>query len=255
MAMTSDRAEIRAVLERDRPWSVYALGDLDPGMFEDCEWHVAREALVLLYRGFGVPVLFATGEADAVPELLAESGEGGPMYLSVRPEVLDALRSTHRIDDEEAMWRMVLGPATLDTETSDDVRRLGAEDLPALLRLHEDGAAEGEKPEFFAESMLSTGAYVGMSEGDDLIASAGTHLVSVAESVAAIGNVYVRRDRRGQGLGTTATTAVARTLVEMGIRTIALNVAQTNAVAIRAYERVGFRKYCEFYEGVAVAAV
>ncbi|HJN18012.1 MAG TPA: GNAT family N-acetyltransferase [Armatimonadota bacterium] len=65
----------------------------------------------------------------------------------------------------------------------------------------------------------------------------------------------MRRDRRGQGLGTTATTAVARTLVEMGIRTIALNVAQTNAVAIRAYERVGFRKYCEFYEGVAVAAV
>jgi predicted GNAT family acetyltransferase len=37
----------------------------------------------------------------------------------------------------------------------------------------------------------------------------------------------------------------------MKLRTIALNVSQRNAAAIRVYEQVGFARYCGFYEGVA----
>jgi hypothetical protein len=37
----TDRAEIRSPLERDRIWAAYALGDLDDGMFEQCEWYAA----------------------------------------------------------------------------------------------------------------------------------------------------------------------------------------------------------------------
>ena len=82
-----------------------------------------------------------------------------------------------------------------------------------------------------------------------LIAAAGTHLVSREEGAAAIGNVYVRRDRRGGGLGRAVTAAVLHGLA--GIETIGLNVRADNEAAIRLYESLGFVKHCEFREALA----
>jgi predicted GNAT family acetyltransferase len=81
--------------------------------------------------------------------------------------------------------------------------------------------------------------------------AAGTHLVAEAEGVAAVGNVYTRRDRRGRGLAGRLVGAVAAELLRRGVRTVALNVARDNAPAIRVYERVGFVYYCDFVEGLA----
>ena len=48
--ITTDKDRIRAILSRDRPWTVYALGDLDARHFDRCTWHVAEDdsAIVLL---------------------------------------------------------------------------------------------------------------------------------------------------------------------------------------------------------------
>jgi predicted GNAT family acetyltransferase len=99
--------------------------------------------------------------------------------------------------------------------------------------------------------MLEQGVFYGIGEGADLVAVAGTHLVSGPESVGAVGNVYTRRDRRGRGLAGRATSAVTAELIRRGLRTIALNVNQANAAAIEVYERLGYVKYCPFYEGLA----
>ena len=69
------------------------------------------------------------------------------------------------------------------------------------------------------------------------------------EGAAAIGNVYVRRDRRGRGLGRVVTAAVLTGLA--GIETIGLNVRADNSAALRVYESLGFARHCEFYEGLA----
>ena len=42
MPRLHDRDPIRAILNRDRPWAVYALGDLDPEHFVHTRWHVAE---------------------------------------------------------------------------------------------------------------------------------------------------------------------------------------------------------------------
>jgi hypothetical protein len=73
----------------------------------------------------------------------------------------------------------------------------------------------------------------------------------IAACLAAIGNVYTRRDRRGLGFGTQVTAAVTAALLRLRLRTVALNVEQNNDTAIRIYERLGFRRYCEYREGVA----
>ena len=82
---------------------------------------------------------------------------------------------------------------------------------------------------------------------------AGAHSVERAtdaeEGAAAVGNVYVRRDRRGRGLGRLVTTAVLDALA--GVETIGLNVRADNDAALRLYESLGFARHCEFYEALA----
>ena len=76
--------------------------------------------------------------------------------------------------------------------------------------------------------------------------------MSRATRVGALGNVCTRRDRRRQGLALEVASAVTAQLVAMGITTIVLNIVATNTPARRVYERIGFRDYCEFYQGAAV---
>ena len=254
MPPLTDRPAIRALLETDRPWSVYPLGDLAPERFGHCTWLAApgpEPALLLVYRAFTPPVLFALGRPAAVAGLLDELAAESALFLHVRPEILPLLKASFRIRGDRTMWRLVLDPTRFRPIPTTAAVRLGPADLPALRRLFADGEPAGEAPEFFAPSMLDDGAYFGACEGEDLIAAAGTHLVEPGEGVAAVGNVYTRRDRRGRGLATRLTGAVTAELLSRGLRTIALNVQEDNA-ALGVYERLGFVRYCPFVEGLAV---
>jgi RimJ/RimL family protein N-acetyltransferase len=253
---TTDLAAIRAALEADRPWAAYALGDLTPRHFARGQWHLAEgpaPGLVLLYRGsFASPVLFALGEPAAVGPLLDELGDEPEMHLHVRPEVRDLFARRYRILHEATMWRMVLGRDPRLPTPPPEIVRLGPSDLPALRELYADGEPAGEAPDFFDPAMLDDGAYFGVREGDRLIAAAGTHLVTPEESIAAAGNVYTRRDRRGRGLATFCTGAVTAEVLRRGVRTIVLSVNRENPAAARVYERLGFARYCTFREGLAI---
>jgi ribosomal protein S18 acetylase RimI-like enzyme len=254
MPEVNDRAAIRAILQTDPCWNLYALGDLAPGYFEHSSWlaaHSGRPALVLLYRAVTPPVLFATGEPDAVATLLDEVAEPA-VYLHVRPRVAEMIAARRRSIDPRPMWRMVLETSEFRPESRIAAERLGSADASAIERLYADGADSGEAPDFFFPPMVDNGVFYGVREDGELVAVAGTHLAVPAEGVGAIGNVYTRRDRRGRGLAGALTSAVACNLLRMGVQTIGLNVTQRNAAAIRVYERLGFHRYCEFIEGPAI---
>lgn len=244
---------MRRVLCSDPGWCVYALGDLDPRRFIHCEWRVNDDdsAVVLLYGEFGEPVLFALGDPGAVLALLEEAPVSGAVHLQVRPELVEALAARWTIHQKKPALRMVLA-GLRECDTARAVR-LGPSDLQAILRLYGDGAAAGEEPDFFFPAMVTEGVFFGVPEGGELVAVAGTHLVAWCERVAAIGNVYTRRDRRRRGLAGMLTAAVAGELQRAGIETIALNVYEGNGAAIRVYERLGFQRHCRFYEGSVTA--
>lgn len=249
-----DPARIRALLESDRPWAAYALADLEPRFREYCQW-LAREdsppALVLLYRRADPPVIFALGTARRLTPLVEEIEEPA-LILHVRPEALPAIENRFRVEELRPQWRMILEPDDLRPVPSGDVARLGPGDVEAIRALYADGEPRGEAPDFFDASMVEQGVFQGVREGAHLVAVAGTHVVSPAESVCAIGNVYVRRDRRGCGLAARVTSAVAAEALARGLRTVALNVSQQNRAALRVYESLGFRLYCPFVAGRAV---
>jgi ribosomal protein S18 acetylase RimI-like enzyme len=251
-------SHIRAILSTDRSWAVYALGDLAPGFYEHTTWIAAEDgtALLMLYRAFGTPVLFALGAREQVAGLLYELQGETDLYLSIRPAILPSIKVSFQVSGETPMWRMILNPSRFRPVSSPAVR-LGAADLPALQRLHSGGNAGGQPPDdapdFFSASMVTQGVYYGIFGDDDsLVAAAGTHLVVPAEGVAAVGNVYTLLSHRGRGLATLATSAVLSELAARPeLKVIALNVRQDNAAALSVYERLGFERYCAFYEGRA----
>jgi GNAT superfamily N-acetyltransferase len=242
---------VKTILETDRQWAVYALGDLAPGFREHSEWYAQEGALLLLYRAFETPVLFTLGPPERLAPLLDEISAERELYLSIRPEILPLVKARWNVKDETPMWRMALDATRFQPLSSEGVTRLSPADLPALEALYADGQIAGEAPDFFNPPMLEQGVFFGVFENGALIATAGTHLVSPDLSVGAVGNVYTRRDRRGRGLAARVTSTVTAELLQRQLRTIALNVNQRNIPAQRVYGRLGYERYCAFYEGVA----
>jgi RimJ/RimL family protein N-acetyltransferase len=243
--LLTDRDAIRVLLQRDPRWCVYALGDLTPRMFAKCQWFAPDLTLVL--RDYGTSILFAHG-TGSIREALEHVS--WPVHLQVQQDALDEVARYAAVTGIKHMQRMCwehrdrLGP--LDAAPQ---RRLTADDVAALRRLYADGETAGEAPDFFYDSMVTDGVFVGVFEDRELVAVAGTHLVSRDEGVAAIGNVYTRRDRRSRGYSRLAMSAVLNEIRDL--RTIGLNVRAGNAAAIRVYASLGFVTHCDFREALA----
>jgi ribosomal protein S18 acetylase RimI-like enzyme len=254
MPQVTDANVIRSILELDRPWTVYALADLEPDAFRHTKWFAsvrAESALVLVYRAFDIPIVLSAGEPEDLRPLVREACQtlaaADEIYGVVRCAVLPLLAERYVLQPR-LMSRMVLARERFQPMNDRSISRLGALDLPALGRLYANGEKLGESPEFFIPSMLESGVYMGVQNGSELLAAAGTHVVAQGSGVAAIGNIYTRRDCRRHGLGIRVTSAVIAQLVEMNLRTIVLNVRQSNKRAARLYKKLGFEHYCDYYE-------
>jgi len=246
---------IRRLLRADPHWAVYALADLAPGHFEHCSWLTPggkSSALALLYSAFDTPIFWALGQPGELRLQAAEIFRSPALILQIRPEFLPLIQAHYSTVETHPMWRMALEPREFrPLPPSPGDRRLTAPDIDALQALYDDGHAAGQGPDFFYPAMLESGVFHGAFRGGEMIAVAGTHIVSSGESVAAIGNVYTRRDSRRLGHAARLTSAVSRDLLDSGIRTVALSVRQSNPAAISVYVRLGFRHHCEFLEGKA----
>lgn len=244
----TERADILPWLERDRRWAIYALGDLEPGMFEQCEWYAACDSLVLLFKGLGFVPLVTIGGSEGIAAVLEQAVELPRVYLNQRLEHLDAVLRFYACETPHAMQRMVLEdfrPARVPEGAQ--CLRLGMERLDDARALYEaSGAGDA-----FAPYQLETGYFCGIEREGQLVSIAGVHLASRTYGVGPVGNVGTLPEFRGRGYGAAVTSAVVEALLADGIHTIGLNVEQSNRGAIRIYERLGFRTHCEFTEGVA----
>lgn len=245
----TDKAEIRRRLEADRAWSVYALANLDDGLFPLCEWWCAGDnGLGLACHAIPIRPLFAIGSLEETRAVLGEMDTPSG-YLNVRREMIAAAAGIYEYRGERhEMCRMVLD-RLVPSRRKHHVVPLGLTDLSAVETLYASGTGAGIA---FTPWQLATGWFRGIrDEAGALVAVAGAHVVSESESVAGVGNVFVRADWRGQGLAQAVLSAVVGAVAERGIRTVGLNVEHTNAPAIAAYRRLGFQTAFRYYEGSA----
>lgn len=246
--MSDNTGLIRTLLNRDRPWCVYALGDMDPRRRQYCEWHVRGSSIALLYREFDIPILFAAG----TPDVLDVLPDVDACLLQIPDAFRAAVEQRFAVEWLRPMRRMVLAPEAFSPpEASAAVELLTVDHEDEIRRLYADGEATHEEPDFFMRSQLGDGTFFGVRDEGRLVAAGGTHLYSAEESVGAIGNVYTHRSHRRRGHAAAVTAAITRELIARGTQTVALNVKADNGTAIRLYERLGFRHHTNFFDGRA----
>jgi ribosomal protein S18 acetylase RimI-like enzyme len=238
------KAEIRAILNRDREWAIYALADLDDSLFAECEWWGCGHGLALIFRGLAIRPIFIMGDAAEARRLFAALPPGAG-YLNIQQHLQEAATAFFAYRHRNEMCRMILGEFT---PRAGEVVRLTLDDFDSVEALFASGHGSGIA---FSASQLGAGYFRGVRENGDLIAVAGAHVVSRNEGVAGVGNVFVRADRRGFGLAQRVLSAVVAAVREEGVRTIGLNVEHTNRAAIRAYENLGFQTAFRYFEGFA----
>jgi ribosomal protein S18 acetylase RimI-like enzyme len=244
-----DTTQNLAYLETDRLYAAYAIGDLEPALFAHCEWCGTEQdgrlqALALHYSGLGFPIVFLMGEADGLRTIFEDAPRVEQAYFTCRQEHLGVMQGFYNWEPIP-MWRMVLQTDRFQSVDGDCVplTRDHAKQLAVLYACGEGNA--------FDPKQVPGGAFHGVFENGRLVAAAGTHLISPTYGVAAVGNIFTHPDFRGRGCATAATSAVVTELLSRGMRDIVLNVNQKNETAIRIYKRLGFERYCPFFEGRA----
>lgn len=246
-----DQTDIRARLEHDRAWAAFSLADLDPGPAARSTWFgpATGNSVVLVYGAYNVPIVIGHGEMDGCDRTLRDPAvvrKTAVAHLNVLPAWLPMIDRQFSRFDRREMVRMLLDVEALASSSPSRAERLGPSDLADVQMLYAE-----DPPAFFLPAQLGDGVYYGVRDGGDLVAIAGTHVVSDAGGVGALGNVHTRSDRRREGLAADVASAVTGELVRRGISTIVLNIVATNETARRVYERIGFREYCVYYEGMA----
>ena len=228
----------------------YGLADLDEPFWSASQWFRRGDAAVGIVPlpGSSITAVYAVSDADPhgslsllealVDRIPARALVTGPIGLC------SVLAPVGPREDLGVHLKYVLDSGARLPEVA--VSPLGPSDAPALTRLHDTdpGAA------FVVPAMLADQSFVGVWEDGDLVAAAGTHVLSDRHRVAAIGGVLTRPDRRGRGLGSKVTAGVCHRIAGR-VDTIALNVHEGNEPARRAYERLGFRE-CFRYEEALV---
>lgn len=247
--IVDDPTELEAFYADNRAAHIYALVDLEPPFWEGSQWYRRDDAVVGvvgLPNGEGVAVYAVSTKdpkgctalvAELAPDLPAGLLITGPADVeaglaAVRPIV--GMGPHHRYE--------LVDPAAVPARTPNLVD-LGPADLPDVRALYDTdpGAA------FFLPHMLADETFVGVRDGDELVAIAGTHVVSTRQRIAAIGAVYTRADHRGRGLGRTVTAGVIHRVAGR-VDVIGLNVHADNAPARAIYETMGFRSILAYAE-------
>jgi len=243
---TTDRATLRAFLERDRLYAAYALCDLDPREFPRTRWGIATQdeapvAVAMEYAGLSPQPLFVMGEPAAVSAILRDVLRPRAAFLAALPAHLEAVADLYRIQAGPPMVRMWVDRAHFRPHPGAAARLLPAE-IPDLNRLYDLGFSS-----WLPGDSIANGVYYGIRVGGRLVAAAGTHVISPEARLAAVGNVMTHRDFRGRGYAKTTTSAVTQELLRSCDQVI-LNVRSDNPPALAAYRALGYQEHCRFEE-------
>lgn len=243
---TMDKVLLRSFLERDRLYAAYAICDLEEREFARTRWGTAWEgetpvAVVLEYNGPTPQPLFAMGREDGVQVVLRDLIRPRVAYVAAPLSLLPAIETAYRVDAGPSMVRMWVDRARFRPYPA-TVQRLLPVEIGELNRLYQLGFAS-----WLPSTAIADGVYYGLRVNGQLVAAAGTHVVSRGARLAVVGNVLTHMDYRGRGFATAVTGAVTAELLR-SCDQVVLNVRSDNPPALNAYRRLGYAEHVRFEE-------
>ena len=201
-------------------------------------------ALAMHHEGLVPQPLFLMGAPDGCRAILEHVLKPRDAYLQATELHEAAVRDLYELDAPLAMLRMVVDRETF-TPFAGPADRLTALDVDDLNRLYQLGFRAG-----FPPSVVEEGVYYGVRVRGRLVSAAGTHAINPREGIAVVGNVMTHADFRGHDFAKMVTSAVTADLLEH-VPDVALNVHADNDPAVAAYDRLGYRTYCQLIERLA----
>jgi ribosomal protein S18 acetylase RimI-like enzyme len=243
---TTDRAALAAFLEQDRLYAAYALCDLEDREFARTRWGAAYDgddliAVGLEYTGPTPQPVFVMGRTDGIEAVLRDVIRPRAAYIAARSTMIPAIEAHYRVDPGPQMVRMWVDRARFRPYPA-QVQRLLPVEIGELNRLYQLGFAS-----WLPSSAIADGVYYGMRVNGQLVAAAGTHVISPSARLAVVGNVLTHVDYRGRGFATAVTGAVTADLLRTSDQVV-LNVRADNPPAINAYRRLGYAEHARFEE-------
>ena len=197
--------------------------------------------MVLEYTGPTPQPLFVMGQEDGIRAVLRDLIRPRAAYLAARRRCSPRSRSHYRVDPGPPMVRMWVDRARFRPYPA-TVQRLLPVEIGELNRLYQLGFAS-----WLPSSAIADGIYYGMRVNGQLVAAAGTHVVSPSARLAVVGNVLTHVDYRGRGFATAVTGAVTAELLRTCDQVV-LNVRADNPPALDAYRRLGYTEHARFEE-------
>jgi ribosomal protein S18 acetylase RimI-like enzyme len=171
----------------------------------------------------------------------------------VADDLKDIFGKYYAYEDASAkrFWRMAVTATEFTAGSSrHGLEQLGDKDFDAITDLLAKGGHRIRAEE------VEGGVFYGIKDKmGQLVAVAGTLVCALAEHVGVVGHVYTDPTLRGRGYATATTSAVTQELFRIGVDTVALNVTQNNASAIRAYQKLGYRIHLPLTAGMVRKAV
>jgi ribosomal protein S18 acetylase RimI-like enzyme len=245
-----DIDEIRELLTPHRAYAAYALGQLQPGLVEKTEWHLARgaggEALVLHSRGGLGNALFALGAGEPLEAVLQIYPGPHNTFLTCQPSQRETALRHFVLPGPSEMARLHVNHERFQP-VDGDVRRVTGSEVHRINGLYRaDGTAA-----FYTAANIDRAIYYGAYDEGRMVAVAGTHVVSELDEIGVVGNVFTHPQYRGMGYGRMVTSAVTRDVLET-CREAVLSVDPANVAAVRAYEGLGYHEVAHLIEGPAV---
>lgn len=238
------------MLSPHRAYAAYALGQLQPELFDQSEWLVGRgargQALLLHSNGGLGNALFALGAADALEALLQLHPGPRTTFLTSEEQHMQSVLRHYELPERHTMVRMLVDRDTFNFFEG-ATRRLTGRHVGQVNRLYR---SEGT-PAFYTAANIDDAVYFGADLDGALVAVAGTHVVAPADDIAVVGNVFSHPAHRGKGMGSLVTSAVTKQLLTT-CREVVLSVDPGNSMAVRTYERLGYREVGRLIEGIAV---
>jgi ribosomal protein S18 acetylase RimI-like enzyme len=245
------RDRIRSLLKSNVDYTAYALGQLEPGLFERTQWYRAYgdtgTALVLHSRGGLGDATFLLGDPDAAAAILSIYPGTTTTYATCQPHHLQSLTKVFRLSNQQPMIRMAIRHDRFQPAERVATVPLHGIDIRRINTLY---GSEGN-PSYYVPEHIDQGLYRGVVVDGRLVAVAGTHVVSREERVAVVGNVFTHPAYRGHGYGTAVTSAVTRALLAYCDHVV-LTVDPKNTPAVAAYSRLGYEEACQLVEASAV---
>ena len=143
-----DKKEILAFLRQDRFYAAYAIGDLEPDFFPQCEWFAAGaeghiQALALHFIGLDPHALFTMGASDGLSLILGSALRPERVYFMGRSEHLPAIQAFYSLGEIKKMLRMTVHDEDFRPVTG-KAHRLGPGYSSELKRLYGLGESRGE---------------------------------------------------------------------------------------------------------------